>query len=160
MLYSVPRMDQGSWVSLTTDPKGRILAADQYGGIYRITPPPLGTTTGLKVEKLDIDLNRVAVPTPPPEEPRKGKTEKAKAEKSAPAEKLEVGAHGLLHAFDSLYVMVNENRARAGLWRLRDTNGDDQYDEVKYLRPLKGTGEHGTHSSCFPRRPDDHRGVR
>lgn len=146
MLYSVPRMDQGSWVSLTTDPKGRILAADQYGGIYRITPPPLSTTAGLKVEKLDIDLNRVAVPTPAPEEPRKGKTEKAKAEKSAPAEKLEVGAHGLLHAFDSLYVMVNENRSRAGLWRLRDTNGDDQYDDVKYLRPLKGTGEHGTHS--------------
>jgi putative heme-binding domain-containing protein len=146
MLYSVPRTDQGSWVSLTPDPKGRLLASDQYGGIYRITVPPLGTSAGLRVEKLDIDLNRVAVATPPPEEPRKGKNEKAKTEKAGPVERLEVGAHGLLHAFGSLYVMVNENRARAGLWRLRDTNGDDQYDEVKYLRPLKGTGEHGTHS--------------
>ena len=146
MLYSVPRTDQGSWVSLTPDPKGRLLASDQYGGIYRITLPPLGTSAGLRVEKLDIDLNRVAVATPPPEEPRKGKNEKAKTEKAGPVERLEVGAHGLLHAFGSLYVMVNENRARAGLWRLRDTNGDDQYDEVKYLRPLKGTGEHGTHS--------------
>ena len=146
MLYSVPRTDQGSWVSLTPDPKGRLLASDQYGGIYRITLPPLGTSTGLQVEKLDIDLNRVAVAAPPTEEPRKGKTEKAKTEKAGPVERLEVGAHGLLHAFGSLYVMVNENRARAGLWRLRDTNGDDQYDEVKYLRPLKGTGEHGTHS--------------
>ncbi len=146
MLYSVPRTDQGSWVSLTPDPKGRLLASDQYGGIYRITLPPLGTSTGLQVEKLDIDLNRVAVAAPPTEEPRKGKNEKAKTEKAGPVERLEVGAHGLLHAFGSLYVMVNENRARAGLWRLRDTNGDDQYDEVKYLRPLKGTGEHGTHS--------------
>jgi len=146
MLYSVPRTDQGSWVSLTPDPKGRLLASDQYGGIYRITLPPLGTSAGLRVEKLDIDLNRVAVAAPPPEEPRKAKNEKAKTEKAGPVERLEVGAHGLLHAFGSLYVMVNENRARAGLWRLRDTDGDDQYDEVKYLRPLKGTGEHGTHS--------------
>ncbi|MFZ9839539.1 MAG: c-type cytochrome [Opitutaceae bacterium] len=145
MLYSVPRNDQGSWVSLTPDAKGRLLASDQYGGIYRITVPPLGTTAGLKVEKLDLDLNRVAVPAPAPEEPRKGKNEKAK-EKTGPVEKLEVGAHGLLYAFDSLYIMVNENRARAGLWRARDTNGDDQFDEVQYLRPLKGTGEHGTHS--------------
>ena len=90
MLYSVPRADQGSWVSLTTDPKGRILASDQYGGIYRITPPPLGTTAGIKVEKLDLDLNRVSVPAPAPEEPRKGKNEKAK-EKSGPVERLEVG---------------------------------------------------------------------
>jgi len=146
MLYSVPRADQGSWVSLTPDPKGRLLASDQYGGIYRITLPPLGTSAGLRVEKLDLDLNRVAVATPPPEEPRKGKNEKAKTEKAGPVERLEVGAHGLLYAFDSLYIMVNENRARAGLWRARDTNGDDQFDEVKYLRPLKGTGEHGTHS--------------
>ena len=70
MLYSVPRTDQGSWVSLTPDPKGRLLASDQYGGIYRITLPPLGTSTGLQVEKLDIDLNRVAVAAPPTEEPR------------------------------------------------------------------------------------------
>ena len=146
MLYSVPRADQGSWVSLTPDPKGRLLASDQYGGIYRITLPPLGTSAGLRVEKLDLDLNRVAVATPPPEEPRKGKNEKAKTEKAGPVERLEVGAHGLLYAFDSLYIMVNENRARAGLWRARDTNGDDQFDEVQYLRPLKGTGEHGTHS--------------
>ncbi|MBM3867015.1 MAG: hypothetical protein FJ381_14195, partial [Verrucomicrobia bacterium] len=96
MLYSVPRTDQGSWVSLTPDPKGRLLASDQYGGIYRITLPPLGTSAGLRVEKLDIDLNRVAVGAPPPEEPRKGKNEKAKTEKAGPVERLEVGAHGLL----------------------------------------------------------------
>lgn len=54
-------------------------------------------------------------------------------------------AHGLLYAFDSLYVMVNEDQNR-GLYRLRDTDGDDRYDEVKLLRRLEGGGEHGVHA--------------
>ncbi len=56
------------------------------------------------------------------------------------------GAHGLLYAFDSLYVMVNEGRRPHGLYRLRDTNGDDRFDEVKLLRKLEASGEHGVHS--------------
>ncbi len=56
------------------------------------------------------------------------------------------GAHGLLYAFDSLYVMVNEGRRPHGLYRLRDTNGDDRFDEVKLLRRLEASGEHGAHS--------------
>jgi putative heme-binding domain-containing protein len=55
------------------------------------------------------------------------------------------GAHGLLCAFDSLYVMVNE-RGTHGLYRVRDTDGDDRYDEVKLLREIRGGGEHGMHS--------------
>ncbi len=42
LLYSVPGQDQGSWVNLCTDDKGRLLVSDQYGGLYRITPPPAG----------------------------------------------------------------------------------------------------------------------
>jgi hypothetical protein len=57
------------------------------------------------------------------------------------------GAQGLLCAFDSLYVMVNEDRPfTRGLYRVRDTNGDDKYDEVQMLRKLEGGGEHGPHS--------------
>ncbi len=55
------------------------------------------------------------------------------------------GAHGLLYAFGSLYVMVNE-RTPQGLYRVRDTDGDDKFDEVRVLRNIPGTGEHGTHS--------------
>jgi putative heme-binding domain-containing protein len=55
------------------------------------------------------------------------------------------GAHGLLYAFDSLYVMVNERDTR-GLYRLRDTKGNDQFDEVKLLRAIEGGGEHGVHA--------------
>ena len=62
-------------------------------------------------------------------------------------EKLKVkvtGGHGALYAFDSLYIMVGEGKR--GLYRLRDTNGDDQYDHEEYLIPLVAKGEHGSHS--------------
>ncbi len=55
------------------------------------------------------------------------------------------GAHGLLWAFDSLYVMVNEKDPR-GLYRVRDTDGDDRFDKVELLREIQGRGEHGLHS--------------
>lgn len=56
-------------------------------------------------------------------------------------------AHGLLYAFDSLYVMVGEGGFKGnGLYRVRDTDGDDAYDSVELLRNLKGSGEHGPHA--------------
>jgi putative heme-binding domain-containing protein len=64
-------------------------------------------------------------------------------------EKLNVqisGAQGLLWAFDSLYVVVNQ-RDRSGLYRARDTNGDGELDDVQLLRALQGGGgEHGPHA--------------
>jgi putative heme-binding domain-containing protein len=112
-LYTVPKDSEGSWVALTSDPRGRVLACDQYGGLYRITPPPMGTDQTAKVEKLTVNID---------------------------------GGHGLLYAFDSLYFMRNEGPGDHGLFRLRDTDGDDQFDEVKLLRKLAGAGEHGCHS--------------
>ncbi len=55
-------------------------------------------------------------------------------------------AQGLLYAFDSLYVMVNDQPERAGLHRLRDTDGDGEFDEVKRILSLDGSGEHGPHA--------------
>ncbi len=54
-------------------------------------------------------------------------------------------AHGLLCAFGSLYVMVNDGKD-SGLYRVRDTDGDDQYDAVEKLQSLNGRGEHGPHA--------------
>ena len=54
------------------------------------------------------------------------------------------GAKGLLVAFDSLYVCGNGRRG-VGLYRLRDTDGDDQYDQVTHLKEIRGGGEHGPH---------------
>jgi putative heme-binding domain-containing protein len=60
---------------------------------------------------------------------------------------LEIGfAHGLLYAFDSLYVAVNEGRRPHGIYRVRDTNGDDEFDKVELLRQVQAGGEHGLHS--------------
>lgn len=60
---------------------------------------------------------------------------------------IEIGqAQGLLWTRGSLYVVVNDAAARdSGLYRLRDTDGDDQFDEVKLLKRLDGAGEHGPH---------------
>ncbi len=42
--------------------------------------------------------------------------------------------------------MVSENYLKQGIWRLRDTDGDDQFDDYTHLRSLDGRGEHGPHS--------------
>jgi putative heme-binding domain-containing protein len=43
--------------------------------------------------------------------------------------------------------MVDEVPNRRGIWRMRDTDGDDQFDEIKFLREMKSLGgEHGPHS--------------
>jgi len=56
-------------------------------------------------------------------------------------------AQGLLWAFDSLYVVVNRGRKYdSGLYRVRDTDGDDRLDNVELLRKLDGGGEHGPHA--------------
>ncbi len=113
LLYTVPKASQGSWVCLTTDDRGRLIASDQGGqGLFRITPPPVDGPGETRVEKLAVKMT---------------------------------SAQGLLYAFDSLYVSVNGGPG-SGLYRLRDTNGDDQFDEVTRLKSLAGGGEHGPHA--------------
>src|SRR5688572_2617540 len=53
VMYRVPR-EQGSWVCMTCDPKGRLVASDQSGGLYRITLPTAGRA--VRVERLATDL--------------------------------------------------------------------------------------------------------
>ncbi len=122
LLYAVPA-EQGSWVSLTSDPRGRLIASDQYGSLYRVDP----ASQPARVEKLNVQIGF---------------------------------AQGLLVAFDSLYVVAHpgtfkwvdaqgqqrELSRTAGLYRLRDTDGDDQYDQIKLLRGIQGQGEHGPHA--------------
>ncbi|HZZ42862.1 MAG TPA: hypothetical protein VFE58_07980 [Tepidisphaeraceae bacterium] len=54
LLYSVPKPDQGSWVAMTPDPKGRLYVSDQNGSLYRVTPGP--TPADTKVEKVDLKI--------------------------------------------------------------------------------------------------------
>ncbi len=60
LLYSVPGAEQGSWVNLCVDDKGRILASDQYGGLYRFAPPSPGQPLDPgQVEKVPADIRAV-----------------------------------------------------------------------------------------------------
>jgi hypothetical protein len=56
LLYSVPKDQQGSWVNLCHDPKGRLIVSDQYGSLYRVTPPGINGAEKLKIEKINVDI--------------------------------------------------------------------------------------------------------
>ena len=58
LLYTVPKGVEGSWVAMCVDPKGRLIVSDQYGKLYRLTTPPLGTSDGLKLELIDLPLGQ------------------------------------------------------------------------------------------------------
>jgi putative heme-binding domain-containing protein len=124
-IFNVPRQKFGSWVCLTVDPKGRIIACDQAihrkgdidparekKGLYRITPPRPGTDELTKVEPLDVEIT---------------------------------AAQGLLFAFGHLYVSVNGGPG-SGLYRIPYDAAADTFGTVEKLKELKGGGEHGPHA--------------
>ena len=58
-------------------------------------------------------------------------------------------AQGLCYAFDSLYVVVNSRSSTvgSGVYRLLDSDNDDQFDKVVTIKKLAATGgEHGPHA--------------
>lgn len=100
--------EDGSWVSLEIDPKGRYVIGKERQGILRLT---VEEGKEPRIETINNSLKAV---------------------------------HGLLFAHDSLYVVANNS---LGLFRLRDSNGDDQYDEVTKLQEIPGgVGDHGRHA--------------
>ncbi len=57
LLYFVPRETQGSWVNLAVDPKGRLITSDQYGKLYRVTPPRVGAPASeIRVEPIAVAI--------------------------------------------------------------------------------------------------------
>ena len=89
--------EEGSWVSLEFDDKGRLLIGREGPGILRMTLPKSGFGRPA-VEVVNTELNE---------------------------------CRGLLWAYDSLYANANNSK---GFYRLRDTTGDDQFDEVTLLK--------------------------
>jgi len=116
LLYSVPSEDQGSWVNLCTDNKGRILVSDQFGGMYRITPPatdkPLDPTT---IEKVPAEIRAV-----------NGM----------------VWAFDALYVGVNDY----ERKIPSGLYRITDSDGDDHLDKVELLHEVQSKSDHGVHA--------------
>ena len=120
LLYSVPT-EQGSWVAMAFDPKGRLIVSDQDDkGVFRVTLAREGDPSSkLSVESLKgfpylpIQWGKRTVG----------------------------GALGFLYAFDSLYMS-----SMKGFYRIRDTDGDDTYDEFTLIKPLEMGYEHSAHS--------------
>jgi putative heme-binding domain-containing protein len=126
-LYSPSENKIGSWVSMAFDDKGRMICSDQYGKLYRLKIPVVGA----KLSTSDIEKLKIGPAT----------------------DTMGMGyAHGLLYAFNSLYVMINNGKnnkiftKKSGLYRLQDTDNDDQFDKVTLMKELVGEGEHGPHS--------------
>ena len=116
LLYSVPGTEQGSWVNLCTDDKGRLLVSDQFGGLYRITPPAAGQPVeAASIEKVPAAIRAV---------------------------------NGMVWSDGALYVGVNdyERKMPSGLYRISDSNGDDQLDKVETLREVSSKSDHGVHA--------------
>lgn len=128
-LFSPSENEMGSWVSMTFDDKDRLITSDQYGTLYRMEVPAIGSKSLTPVvERLKIQTGDAVADSV-----------------------IQMGfAQGLLYAFNSLYVMVNhrtkdEFEPSSGLYRLQDLNHDDQYDKITLLKSLEGAGEHGPH---------------
>jgi putative heme-binding domain-containing protein len=129
LLYSPGENEQGSWVAMTFDDKGRMITSDQYGFLYRLELPPIGSDSTVKPQVEQLQIGNVADSL--------------------------VGmgyAQGLLYAFNSLYVVVNNDPNEkfglpTGLYRIQDLDGNDQFETITQLKELKGEqGEHGPHS--------------
>lgn len=120
ILYDVPP-SQGSWVAMAFDPKGRLVVSDQDDkGVFRVTlANEDDPTSQLQVESME------GFPYLPIKWGRRTVG----------------GALGFLYAFDSLYMS-----SMKGFYRIRDTNGDDLYDEFTLLKELGVGYEHSAHS--------------
>jgi putative heme-binding domain-containing protein len=105
-LVHVARPEEGSWISLAFDPRGRMVIGREDKGLIRLTLADDRRTVA-RVETIDDTL---------------------------------LECRGLLFAYDSLYVHANNSK---GLYRLRDTDGDDRFDEVRLLRKTEGGVGHG-----------------
>ncbi|MFT5411602.1 MAG: putative heme-binding domain-containing protein [Verrucomicrobiales bacterium] len=58
-LYDVNLATEGSWVALCADGKGRLIASDRQGSLYRIVVPPIGQDDAkAKVEKLPVEVGK------------------------------------------------------------------------------------------------------
>jgi glucose/arabinose dehydrogenase len=120
LLYTVPP-EQGSWVAMAFDPKGRLIVSDQDSqGVFRVT---------LANEREPASAIRVESLPGFPYEP------------IAWGKRTVGGALGFLYAFDSLYMS-----SMKGFYRIRDTDGDDTYDEFVRIKELEMGYEHSAHS--------------
>ena len=117
LVYQVPRDQQGSWVSLSSMPDGRLIACDQGDkGAYFVTVSETEAGPRAAIEAIEVQ--------------QPGQSRKLS------------GAQGLLWAFDSLWFHKNGGH----LYRVTDSNGDGKLDAAQQVPSERGGGEHGNHA--------------
>lgn len=116
--------EEGSWISMAIDGKGRLYIScqgkpegsgfkktDTWGGLYRVTLDAKGQIASW--EKINVPVG---------------------------------DSMGMLWAFDSLYVSGDGPEGR-GIYRLKDSDGNDQLDAWTLFKKVQGgNGEHGAHA--------------
>jgi putative heme-binding domain-containing protein len=116
LVYEPSLTSEGSWVSLTVDDRGRLIASDQYGLLYRVTPSPIGgESTETRCEPIRVGVGA--------------------------AQGMAFVNNSLY-----VVVNVQSQALNSGLYRVTDTDGDDKFDNVEELMSLRGSGEHGPHA--------------
>ena len=117
-LLQSAEIEEGSWVNLCVDGKGRLIISPQYrsqnpqGGLIRVT---LGADG--KIAKREF----IARPL--------------------------YDAQGMVFAYGALWVVVNKysTRFESGLYRITD-DGTDTWSQIQLVKALPGGGEHGPHA--------------
>ena len=161
--WEKPGFDASAWAKVASLGK---LGVQPWGDVFVVphatTPEKLAVLPGFKVElirsaepgegswvSMTVDSKGRLIMSPQENNPRMIRVTLSNSGQVAKVEpiNLPVGsAMGLLYAFDCLYVSGNGPDG-LGLYRLRDTNGDDQFDKVEFLRKFEGAaGEHGSHA--------------
>lgn len=106
---------EGSWISMTFDDKGRVIVALDRKGLARIEINKDGSTS---YEMIEDSLKH---------------------------------CRGILFAHDALYANATNSNA---FYRLRDTNEDDQFDDVKLLKTFDYRSRYGHGQNQIKLGPD------
>ena len=130
--------------AVATDDLFHVLPGFQVERMFTVPKETLGSWVSiafdnkgrlLACDQGDKGLCRITLPAPGTSDPVKVERLNLKI----------TASQGMLYAFDALYLSVNGGPG-SGLYRAKDTNGDDQYDEVVLLSKFNGGGEHGPHA--------------
>jgi len=131
LVYEVPLATQGSWVSLTTDDRGRLISSDQHGRLWRVTPKIIGSRTRPKVELIDVEI---------------GFAQGLLYVNDALYVMANVSKKDIKdHEAGVQNTKPGYAPSKTGVYRLRDTDNDDKFDLVEQLAVVSGGDEHGPH---------------
>jgi putative heme-binding domain-containing protein len=115
--------EEGSWVAMTKDDQGRLIISPQWP---KASSPEEENARGLLC--VTVGTN-------------------GKVGRRELFAKSFYDSQGLVFHQKSIYAVVNKysTKFESGLYRLRDTSGNDKFEDIELLKKIPGNGEHGPH---------------